>query len=68
MLARPVIYNLENKPHQLHANAKGNEDKYSIQEELQQAYYTEAVQLKQKARLQWDLEGDNNSRFFHKMV
>lgn len=42
--------------------------KAEIFQKLQQAYQSEIIQLNQKARLKWDIEGDNNTRFFHKTV
>lgn len=37
-------------------------------EQLQHACHKEQIQLSQKSRLNWDIEGDCNSRFFHKVI
>lgn len=43
-------------------------EKIKVFDELQGLYHSENLQLKQKARLQWDIEGDSTSRFFHMAI
>lgn len=66
--AKRVIKDLESKIQLIDEKQGDNISKLKIQEQLLQAYQNEVIQLKQKSRLQWDIEGDGNSRFFHKMI
>lgn len=42
--------------------------KLQISEELRKAYRDRESMIKKKSRLKWDLEGDNNTKFFHRTV
>lgn len=63
-----LIKDLEDKLSDKHDNPNNESDKISIQEQLNQAYQNEVTQLKQKARIKWNIEGDGNTRFFHKSI
>lgn len=50
-------------------NAEVNtEYKAKIFEQLQHAYQRDLIQLRQKSRIKWDLEGDSNTKFFHNSI
>lgn len=59
---------LEQKLKELDNSEQVDEVRHKVFLQLQEAYQMEISQLKQKARLKWDLEGDKNSRFFHLAV
>lgn len=59
---------LEETMKNLDDNSENIEVKNKIFSELQLAYSEESSQLKQKARLKWETDGDTNSRLFHRMV
>lgn len=66
--SKRVISDLESKIQLLDESQNSIVERSALHEQLIQAYHNEATQLKQKARLQWDIEGDGNSRFFDKMI
>lgn len=66
--ARKAIVQLKIEMQKLDVSSSDQEAKNRAHELLQKAYHTEIVQLKQKARMHWDIEGDTNTRFFHKMI
>ncbi|WOG89446.1 hypothetical protein DCAR_0208684 [Daucus carota subsp. sativus] len=62
------IEQLEKEQFQLE-EAGGDADLISnVYQKLFQMYESRASMLKQKSRIQWDLQGDENSKFFHKVV
>lgn len=58
------IKDLENQLVLVDSNSNNHEERIRIFGQLQKAYHREFSQWKQKARMQWDLEGDYNTRFF----
>lgn len=44
------------------------QNKWKTHEHLQNAYAIRNSIIKQKARITWDLEGDSNTKFFHRFV
>lgn len=62
------IEDLEKKLHRLDNSEVSQELKISTFQQLQHAYQRKAIQLRQKSRTKWDLEGDCNTRFFHRIV
>lgn len=42
--------------------------KVRVFQNLQLEYQKEIIQLRQKARIKWDVEGDCNTRYFHKVI
>lgn len=62
------IKRLENELKKLDMEEDNNELKSQIFEQLQNAYQSKLSQLQQKSRIKWDLEGDSNTSFFHKVI
>lgn len=62
------VFLLEKEMQDLDGTSGNLQKKAETFEKLQQAYQTEIIQLRQKARLKWDVEGDCNTRFFHKTI
>lgn len=47
---------------------KGDDLKLEIKEELEKLYKIKASMLCQTARVNWQLQGEKNSKFFHKAI
>lgn len=62
------IASLENKLQILDKEGGVAEEKLEIFQQLQHAYNREVIQLKQKSRAKWNIEGDYNTRFFHRII
>ncbi|GJS17264.1 putative RNA-directed DNA polymerase, eukaryota, reverse transcriptase zinc-binding domain protein [Tanacetum coccineum] len=50
------------------ATEADKEEMIRLLQELNDIYHFEYMDLRQKARLKWDVEGDENSKFFHSMI
>lgn len=62
------IQNLEKEQFALDEEGATSQEKERINLELEQCYKIKSDMLKQKARIKWHLEGDKNSKFFHRVV
>lgn len=62
------INSLENRLKRLDNEEGKDEEGIKTFTQLQKAYQREVMQLRQRSRVKWDLEGDCNTRFFHRVI